>query len=201
MISQLVRRNDDFLYDRSQYRILINTTIVASSISIFFSFMTLLAFFYLRSRNSDKASKLSLRCVLIATIMNIITAIFDIITVLQRGDGAFCRSSTVIKLAAKISSASLLAIIGVNLVLVFVINIKGTKRLECILYTSVFLYVMVTISVPIHEIATSTLEPNGPYQCWYYIHFYELFGHSDFLWVNYWGGCIIRWDNCVDSHV
>jgi hypothetical protein len=123
--------------------------------------------------------------------MNIITAIFDIITVLQRGDGAFCRSSTVIKLAAKISSASLLAIIGVNLVLVFVINIKGTKRLECILYTSVFLYVMVTISVPIHEITTSTLEPNGPYQCWYYIHFYELFGHSDFLWVNYWGGVLL----------
>ncbi|KAI8876609.1 hypothetical protein K501DRAFT_279250 [Backusella circina FSU 941] len=187
MINELVRRSDEYLYSRSQYRILINTTIVASSISIFFSMLTLFAFFYLRSRNSDKASKLSLRCVFIATIMNIVTAIFDIITVLQRGDGAFCRSSTIIKLASKASSASLLAVIGVNLVLVFVINIKGIKNLEWIFYISVFVYVMVTISVPIHEISTSTLEPDGPYECWYYIHFYELFGHSEFLWMWFYG--------------
>jgi len=119
-----------------------------------------------------------------ASIMNLINSIFDIIIALIYGDTSLCRASAIVAMFTRVMSAVFLALVGINLVLVFVCNIQtSANRLEYIYYPSAFLYGLVTIVVPIVESSDDMLSTRNDLRCYYFVHYYQFFGHSSLLWV------------------
>ncbi|KAG1113913.1 hypothetical protein G6F42_014334 [Rhizopus arrhizus] len=120
--------------------------------------------------------------------MNLINSIFDIIIALIYGDTSLCRASAIVAMFTRVMSAVFLALVGINLVLVFVCNIqKSANRLEYIYYPSAFLYGLVTIVVPIVESSDDMLSTRNDLRCYYFVHYYQFFGHSSLLWMWYYG--------------
>lgn len=168
-----------------QYRGLAKATIATTTISMLSSILIIVHYILMRCKEPDKANRVSLRCVVSASCMNLIDSIFDLCTILVYGDTAFCKSSAVITMFARVMSSTLLSLVGVNLVLVFVINIKGStaRQLEWGYYLGAFIYALITISVPISEEVKSSMDVESPLRCYYHIYYYQVFGHSSLLWV------------------
>ncbi|KAI8889657.1 hypothetical protein K501DRAFT_315097 [Backusella circina FSU 941] len=175
------------IYDSTQYLVLVNATIIASAISMFCSALISIAYICLQVSEPSKSGRISLRCVFIASIADSINAIFDIMSVLRHGDDALCRSSSIIKILTRVTSSSLLMMVGVNLVIVFVLNVKTSYKFEVIYYLVVVVYALVTISIPIREAVLEPLTPDSHNRCWYYVNFYQIYGHSHILWMWFYG--------------
>lgn len=175
----------EIIYQLMQYRDLAKANIATTSISMFSSILIIIHYIILRHKDLDKANRVSLRCVFLASWMNMIDSIFDLSTILVSGDTAFCRSSAIITMFARVMSCTLLSLVGINLVLVFVMNIRPStaRRIEWGYYLGAFIYALITVSVPISEEVKSALDPESPLRCYYHIYYYQLFGHSSLLWV------------------
>lgn len=181
------RNNPDniYIYSPSEYESLVKAAIASSAISMLSSLFIILFYMILRRYNPAKTNRVSLRCVLFASWMNMIDAIFDICLVLLTGDTALCRSTGIVRMFARVMSAALLALVGINLVLIFVINVSSrtAKRLEWAYYVGALIYGFVTISVPISEETKYPLDPDSTYKCYYHVYYYQILGQSSLLWV------------------
>lgn len=168
-----------------EYRGLAKATIATTIISMLSSILIIVHYILMRYKEPEKANRVSIRCVFSASWMNLIDSIFDLCTILVIGDTAFCKSSAIITMFARVMSSTLLSLVGVNLVLVFVINVKGStaRHLEWGYYLGAFIYALITISVPIYEEVKSSLDPESPLRCYYHIYYYQVLGHSSLLWV------------------
>jgi hypothetical protein len=185
---QLTKRaitdSGSIIYTLSRYRALLHATVATSAISILCSLLIIVIYLYFRMNSTSKANRLSLRCVFSASLMNLINAMFDIVIVLLYGDTAICRASTVITMFTRVMSASFLALVGLNLVLVFVLDVPtSTKATEWYYYIGAIVYGVATISVPIYEEAQDTFSANLTYNCYYYVHFHQMKGQNTLLWV------------------
>ncbi len=186
-MSYLLERDirNDVLYDASEFQMLINATIATSAISMLSCILVIVFYICLRTNNANKANRVSLRCVFLASWMNLVYSIFDICSVVMGGDTAFCRSSAIITMFTRVMSSTLLAIVGINLVLVFVIHVSSrtASRLEWGYYFGALFYGFLTISVPISEEVRAPLEPDSPHRCYYHVYYFQILGHSTLLWV------------------
>ncbi|CEP16578.1 hypothetical protein [Parasitella parasitica] len=155
---------------------------------MFCSLLITITYIHFRISRPDEANRVSLRCVFMASLMNLINSIFDIAIVLIVGDTYACRASAMISMLTRVMSAVFLTLVGVNLVLVFVCNVNASaRRLERIYYPSAFAYGLLTITMPIVESSDDVLSPNTDLRCYYYIHYYQFLGHSSMLWMWFYG--------------
>ncbi|KAG2197620.1 hypothetical protein INT47_006683 [Mucor saturninus] len=171
--------------DDGHFPEMVTATIVSSVISIVATIAIIAAYIYVRLNNPGKADRVSLRCVFLSSLMNLINSIFDICTILKDGDTAFCRATSIITLFTRIMGVIFLTLVGINLILVFVFKVKtNVRELESIYYCVAVLYGLVTISVPIslqsHEKADEIVKN---YRCYYYIYYDQFFDHTSFLWT------------------
>jgi hypothetical protein len=184
LTKRVISDTDAVLYSFSEYRALLNATVATSAISILCSLLIILVYLYFRMNSTSKANRLSLRCVFSASLMNLINAMFDIAIVLMYGDTAICRASTVITMFTRVMSASFLALVGLNLVLVFVLDVPTSSRaIEWYYYVGAIVYGLATISVPIYEESQGVFSPDLSYSCYYYVHFHQMQGQNTLLWV------------------
>lgn len=184
LTKRAISDTDSILYSFSQYRALLHATVATSAISIICSLLIIIVYLYFRMNSTSKTNRLSLRCVFSASLMNLINAIFDISIVLMYGDTTICRASTVITMFTRIMSASFLALVGLNLVLVFVLDVPtSSKAIEWYYYVGAIVYGLATISVPIYEESQGVLSPDLSYSCYYYVHFHQMLGQNTLLWV------------------
>jgi Na+-transporting NADH:ubiquinone oxidoreductase subunit NqrB len=173
-----------YIYDPRQYTELKIGTIVASSLSMVSSLLVIISYLYLTKYNASKAKRVSLRCVFMACVMNLMNAIFDITSVIGRGDTPYCRASNMIIMFGGAMCATFLAIVGINLVLVFVINVKiSASKLERVYYPCGILYGLFTLAVPIYETARDPQAGGSEFLCYYYINYYQFDGHITLAWV------------------
>lgn len=168
-----------------QFPEMVTATVVTSVISIIATLSIIASYIYVRYNNPSKADRVSLRCVFMSSIMNLINSIFDICTILKDGDNVFCKTTSIITMFTTIMGVIFLTLVGINLILVFVFKVKNSVReLECIYYSVAVLYALIAISVPIslraHE---ETQEIVKNYRCYYYIYYYQFFDQSSLLWV------------------
>lgn len=182
----LIKRSTDtsnILYSSQQYDKLVKAAITSSSISILSSFLIVIAFIYLRIASPDKADRISLRCVFMASVMVVIYSAFELGIILSYGDTVFCRTSGIIYIFCQILSAAFLALVGINLVLVFVMNVHYTaKQLERFYYPCAILYGLLTISVPISQMVDDPFSDED-YRCYYFVFYYRIFGNTGLYWV------------------
>ncbi|CAO0789517.1 unnamed protein product [Mucor circinelloides] len=177
-----------YLYELRQYMKMLKACYATCAISMLCSLIIAVSYLHLRVSQPDRANRVSLRCVFMASIMNLINSIFDIIIALIYGDTSLCRASAIVAMFTRVMSAVFLALVGINLVLVFVCNIQtSANRLEYIYYPSAFLYGLVTIVVPIVESSDDMLSTRNDLRCYYFVHYYQFFGHSSLLWMWYYG--------------
>lgn len=175
----------DIKEDDGQFPELVNATLATSAISITATILIIISYIFIRFNNPSKADRVSLRCVCMASVMNLINSVFDICTILLDGDTVFCKSTAIITMFTRIMGVVFLTVVGINLILVFVVKVKNTIReLERIYYSMALLYGLISISVPISEQSRNeTDEIVKNYKCYYYIYYYQFFDHTSFLWV------------------
>lgn len=175
----------NYLYDLQQYDKLLKARCAASAVSVLSSLIIVICYLHLRVSRPDKANRVSLRCVFMASIMNLINSVFDIVIVLIHGDTYICRASAILAMLTRAMSAVFLTLVGINLVLVFVCNVDTlAKRLEYIYYPGACVYGLVTIVVPIVEFSKDDLSTSTDFRCYYFIHYYQFLGHGSLLWVS-----------------
>lgn len=175
----------EILNDVTQYVELLKACSATSAISMLCSLLIVVAYIHLRISQPDKADRVSLRCVFMASIMNLINSVFGIVIISIYGDTYLCRASSIIVMFTRVMSAVFLALVGVNLVLVFVCNVSSSAhRLERIYYPSAIVYGLMAITVPIIESSDDALSSRTDLRCYYFLHYYQFLGHSSMLWVN-----------------
>lgn len=180
----ITKRADQILYTYEQYRQLIKAAVATSSISLISSFLIAIAFIYLQLKHPERANRISLRCVFCASIMNLIYNVFNLGIMLTYGDTVFCKVSSIVNLFSQTMSGAFLTLVGINLVLVFVLNVHYTARqLERFYYPGAFIYGLVAISVPISQIYDDGYSDQN-YRCYYFVSYYQVFGHTNIFWVS-----------------
>ncbi|KAI8067083.1 hypothetical protein BC940DRAFT_301261 [Gongronella butleri] len=148
--------NDDiFLFQSDQFDTLRQATIAASFVAMISSFLVLVTFVYILVVDPKKANRISIRCVVIACTADGIDALFNILMSKLPGPQAFCRAAGIVANVMRLISASFLAIVGFNLVLIFVINVKRRDLLEYYYYPGAVLYVTVSAVVSIYFASTA----------------------------------------------
>ncbi|KAL9544746.1 hypothetical protein PS6_008597 [Mucor atramentarius] len=108
-----------------------------------------------------QANRVSLR------VADLLNAALNICITSQRGDSQFCRASGIIIEFANIWSATLLTLVGLNLVLIFVINVKRRDLLEKFYYPCAVVYTFAGVAVPIHQQMGTNSRSFEHYSCWY----------------------------------
>ncbi|KAI8381531.1 uncharacterized protein BYT42DRAFT_613303 [Radiomyces spectabilis] len=186
-MNEAPREGSKFLFNHQSFIALMSASIVASVISLIGAGLAILGYGYLWFYHRQPANRVSLRCVFLASVMNVLKGMFDIANVLSVGDTVYCHAGAVIVLFLKITSAALLAVVGLNLVLIFVINVKRSDLLELFYYPGILLYSFVTIVVPIYLESRIGSSNGNEYVCWYYTHYYLIDGFSDFFWMWFYG--------------
>lgn len=175
------------------YPEIINAAAIASSISIFACILIILSYIYLNVYHSHKANRVSLRCVFLASIMNLINSLCNVLTLLQSGNTPLCKASATITMFSRVMGAAFLTIVGINLVLVFVLNVPYTaNQLEWIYYPGALLFGIITAIAPIFDLFQdySETEYAHYYTCYYYTYYHRLFDKSDLLWVSFRCMCV-----------
>ena len=166
MIRLQTGADDTFPYVDSQFEALYKITIVATSISLLASILVVVFYALLMHYERKKADRVSLRCVALGTLFNIIDILLDIGSSAGRPPQALCRAIGIIVDFTDVLNAGFLSIIGINLFLVFVIKINRTKRLEWIYYPSIVLYSTMAVIGPIIQEARNTVPYNPAFGCW-----------------------------------
>lgn len=175
--------NELFQYSIRQFLALRATTVAFVSISLAASVIVVCIYTYMLVFHQQKANRVSLRCVFFACILDVIYAVFTIVRTTQSGYTPFCKSISVILKFLNLLRSTLLALVGVNLVLLFVYGVSKTDRLERYYYPAAIIYSLAGICIPIYEQVISTESDNRRQSCWY-MESYEHRSVNGFSWVN-----------------
>ncbi|KAK4509633.1 uncharacterized protein ATC70_006935 [Mucor velutinosus] len=156
-----------FKYTVKEFVALRQVTLALSSLSLVFSTMIIAVYIYMLMRHRKQANRVSLRCVFLCSVADLLNATLSICITSQKGDSQFCRASSVIIEFANIWSATLLTLVGLNLVLVFVVNVKRRDLLEKFYYPCAVAYTFAGVAVPIQQQVETNSRSFEHYSCWY----------------------------------
>jgi hypothetical protein len=159
-------KNDFFLYTHDQFLTLRKATIATSMIALTASVIVVTSFLYLWWMDRKRANRISLRCVVIACAANGVDSIMNLSMSFVQGPQLFCRAGGLISNISRLISASFLAIVGINLVLIFVINVKRRDLLEYFYYPCALFYVSVCSAVSIYKVVVAETITHSHDTCW-----------------------------------
>lgn len=170
-----------FKYSYGQFRSLRLAALSTSIISLTSSSMIMIAYTYMFIYHRKEANRVSLRCVFLCCLADALNAIWNIIIVGIKGGTKFCQAASILIEFSNVLNATLLTLVGINLFLIFVINVNRRDLLEKFYYPSIIIYAMVAESVSIYT-ETISKAPNDQYSCWYQIYIADR-THDTFSWV------------------
>lgn len=160
---------EKFKYTYDQFTSLRVTTFATSIVSLLSSSMIMIAYTYMFIYHRKEANRVSLRCVFLCCLADALNAIWNLVIVGVQGGTAFCRAASILIELSVVLNASLLTLVGVNLFLIFVVNVKRRDLLEKFYYPAVVIYALVAESVSIYT-ETISRSNKGEYSCWYQIY-------------------------------
>ncbi|KAI8882647.1 hypothetical protein K501DRAFT_333888 [Backusella circina FSU 941] len=177
---------DVFKYNYNQFITLRTVTLGISCLSLISSICIFIIYLYMLLKHHKKANRVSLRCVFLCSVVDALSSILNIISTHRHGDTTFCRATGVILVTTNLLSASLLTIVGLNLVLIFVLKVERTNLLERFYYPGVIVYSLIGTIGPIHQEVTESLYDLDQYSCWYYMYIADR-TQSIFSWMWFYG--------------
>lgn len=170
-----------------QFPEFIRGIVIASAISILCSLLIIISYIYVKAHDPKKIDRISLRCVFASSVMNLLNSALDITTTQIYSGSTLCKTTATITMFARIMCSIFLTLVGINLVLVFVLNVPySPHELERVYYPMAFLYGLIASIVPI--IYQTQTHPNCHYskyyRCYYYAYYHRIFDKNNMLWVN-----------------
>ncbi|KAI7907801.1 uncharacterized protein BX663DRAFT_547475 [Cokeromyces recurvatus] len=161
-----------FKYSIKEFIALQTTSLITSSISLIASILIISIYIYMLKYYRREANRVSLRCVFMCSLLDILDAIINIIITNQFSNSPFCKAADIVIGFLNILSASLLTLVGLNLVLVFVISIKRRDLLEKFYYPSAIIYASIGISLSVYKEASkkSAIKYDDNLSCLYLIY-------------------------------
>lgn len=176
---------EKFKYTYNQFSSLRVTTLATSIISLMSSSMIMMAYTYMFIYHRKEANRVSLRCVFLCCLADALNAIWNLVIVGVQGGTAFCQAASILIEFSNVLNASLLTLVGINLFLIFVINVNRRDLLEKFYYPSVVVYALVAESVSIYT-ETISQSQNEEYSCWYQIYIADR-TEDTFGWMWFYG--------------
>lgn len=159
---------DIFDYGQGQFQSLRAVDLAISSISLASSTLVIFAYLYMFIYHRKQANRVSLRCAFLCCIADVVNDIINILLTDVIGDSDFCRASGVIIDFANIFNSALLTLVGLNLFLIFVVNVNRKDLLERFYYPGAIIYSIVGIVVLIYFQTTyNTTTLYSHTNCWY----------------------------------
>ncbi|ORY97548.1 hypothetical protein BCR43DRAFT_243130 [Syncephalastrum racemosum] len=177
---------ESFPYTRDQISVIAKITICFMAISFVASSLVLLFWLLMWYIERPQLNRVSLRCVAMASAINLIDGIFDIVMWSINANETTCRGLSLTVDFLDILNVSLLAVIGINLVLVVVLSVKKRDKLERYYYPCIFVYSAIVIVAPLYEEIVTPMVVPDTIGCWYYDNVAER-GYSRVSWMWFYG--------------
>jgi hypothetical protein len=171
-----------FKYTYAQFLSLRTTAVATSAISLTSSALIMIVYIYMFIYHRKQANRVSLRCVFLCCLADTLSAILNIIITGQRGNTNFCKAAGVTIKFSTMMSATLLTLVGLNLVLIFVLNVNRRDLLEKFYYPCAVLYAIIGVVIPLYTQVTGDTSNYDQFSCWY-LTYIEDRSYSTFSWV------------------
>jgi hypothetical protein len=156
---------------------------VASGMSLAACIMIFVVYIYMLIYHRNEANRVSLRCVFVCSFFEILIALMSILMSRFRASTRFCSVADLIVEFSNITSAALLTMVGLNLVLIFVINVNRRDLLERFYYPAVVVYAFTGIAMSIRDqVDLNDSEGYLSLSCWYFIYIEDR-NYSGISWV------------------
>ncbi|KAI8141412.1 hypothetical protein BJV82DRAFT_670695 [Fennellomyces sp. T-0311] len=167
----------------AQFSELQQATLICSGLSLSVSLFTTLFYLNLRAFYRDRSDRVSLRCVFFSSMANTVGSCMDIIIVCVMDDAKCCLPAGVVTMFFAMLATGSLTAVGVNLLLVFVLNCKFNKyRLQAVYFTCIVAYSLLSIVMPIKIMHHPCVTPEGRFSCWFDV-YYEHSRCGDEVWI------------------
>lgn len=154
-----------FPYTEGEFFSLQQANIAASSISLVASICVVLTYIYMLVYHGKKANRVSLRCVFLCSVSEALSSIMSIVVTTDKV--YFCNAANIVIGFTSIFSSAALTIVGINLILIFVINVKRRDVLERFYYPILVIYSIVGALAPIYRHIGVNSTNTGDHSCWY----------------------------------
>jgi hypothetical protein len=158
--------NDKYLYSPHSFLVLRTLNLACSFISLVACIITIAVYVLLRWLYKCRASRVSLRCVFFSTVMNMGNAICDISVSLIPDESVACYPLAIINNYCAVASSAFLTLIGVNLLVVFVFQLKHKEYHEHLYYIFALLYSLISLALPIYYTQAPCDLEEGNHTCW-----------------------------------
>lgn len=158
-----------FPFTEKEFYSLQQANIAASSISLVASTCVVFTYIYMLIYHRKKANRVSLRCVFMCSISEAVSSVIGI--VVTTDIVYYCHAAYIVLGFTSIFSSAALTIVGVNLILVFVINVKRRDILERFYYPIIVIFSLVGSLAPIYREITVSSTSKGEYTCWHIAYF------------------------------
>lgn len=157
---------NSFPYTTEQTVIVAKITISFIALSFFASGLVLLLWLLMWFIERPQLNRVSLRCVAMASAVNLIDGIFDIVMWSIDASEKTCRGLSLTVDFLDVINVALLAVVGINLVLVVVLSVRKRDKLERFYYPCILLYSAVVIVVPLYEEIVKPVVVSDTIGCW-----------------------------------
>ncbi|KAI9106037.1 hypothetical protein DFS34DRAFT_42850 [Phlyctochytrium arcticum] len=144
--------------------------------------LVVLTYILIRLFHPALANRVSLRMSLVITVYDTLYAVFNIISSIPTGPSSLCSVSIFVQLVFLLLSLFTTAAIGLNLVLIFLLKVNKTKKLEWGYY---FGTTIVAVTLPLVAFTQGRLGWDGS-ECWFTVD--EDGGQADafkWQWITY----------------
>jgi hypothetical protein len=166
-----VTNNNQYFFSQDEWRALDASAITAGSISILFSLFVLVLHSFIVLKKDGSANRLSIRMIIIACVCNIVYCTLQIVSCQIHSTVFACHILVHLIMATDTMACMALAMIGFNLVVIFIFKVSKRIKVDLFYYGVVLLSGILTFSIPlILRIKKKPTQLPSSY-CWYHYYF------------------------------
>ncbi|KAI7880402.1 hypothetical protein K492DRAFT_207590 [Lichtheimia hyalospora FSU 10163] len=149
---------------------LLGSAFTSAIVSIICNILVLITFFFIMWYRPPMVNRVSLRLIVFSCFCNIIYCIFGMPTPTTQDDNPACRVLIYILIATDTMSTMSLAMVGLNLVMIFIVRVTHPVKLEKYYYALIIMSAILATVMPL-AVATAPANNMGNYDCWYHYYF------------------------------
>ncbi|KAI9254847.1 hypothetical protein BY458DRAFT_589285, partial [Sporodiniella umbellata] len=185
LISQA--KGEEIFFTKSQDFALVIASHIVSSISLVGSLSVLTTHIVLLFYRSNIVNRLSLRLIVLTSIFDCVYSACQVATDHISSQSISCRAIAYILISTDTMACMCLAVVGLNLVMIFAIRVSNTLKYELLYYLAVVASgILVTMMPRLVGDKTGPGPNAASASCWYHYYF-EGRMHNHFNWLWYYG--------------
>ncbi|KAI8889478.1 hypothetical protein K501DRAFT_316011 [Backusella circina FSU 941] len=185
-----ISNDNEYYFSNHEWKALDAAALTAGSVSILFSLFVLILHSFIVIKKDSSANRLSIRMIIIACVCNIVYCTLQIVSCQIHSEVYACHILVHLIMATDTMACVALAMIGFNLVVIFIFKVSKRIKVDLCYYGVVLLSGILTFSIPLvlHVKKEPTKVPMS--YCWYHYYF-EGRMNGLFNWMWYYGWLLL----------